>query len=81
MVEENRSPRRPIVVGYYPVITYQPLCLPPTIYFSDEQIQSQLNDFSTLTKVTPIKKTSFSFGTFLLLPFDHYLINLSLLLY
>lgn len=57
MVEETRSPRQPIIVGYYPVITYQPVCLPPTIYLSDKQIQSQFNDFSTLTKVTPIKKS------------------------
>ena len=59
MVEETRpSPSpQPIIVGYYPVISYQPVCsLPPTIYFSKEQIQSQLNDYSTLTKVTPIKK-------------------------
>jgi hypothetical protein len=55
-VEETRS-HQPIIVGYYPVISYQPVCLPPTIYFSKEQIQSQINnDYSTLTKVTPIKK-------------------------
>ncbi len=53
MVPDNRSSHQPIIVGYYPVISYQPVCLPPTIYFSKEQI----NDYSTLTKVTPIKKT------------------------
>ena len=57
MVEETRpSPPQPIIVGYYPVISYQPVCLPPTIYLSKEQMQSQLNDYSTLTKITPIKK-------------------------
>ena len=57
MVPENRSSPQPIIVGYYPVISYQAVCLPPAIYLSKEQIQSQMNDFSTLTKVTPIKKT------------------------
>ncbi|CAF1146796.1 unnamed protein product [Adineta steineri] len=57
MVEENRShPVQPVIIGYYPVISYQPVCLPPTIYLSNQQIQSQINDCSTLTKVTPMKK-------------------------
>jgi hypothetical protein len=59
VVEETRpssSPRQPVIIGYYPVITYQPVCLPPTIYLSQEQIQSQTNDCSTLTKVTPLRK-------------------------
>ncbi len=53
MVADNHSSHQPIIVGYYPVISYQPVYLPPTIYFSKEQI----NDYSTLTKVTPVKKT------------------------
>ncbi|CAF1564561.1 unnamed protein product [Adineta steineri] len=57
MVEENRShPVQPVIIGYYPVISYQPVCLPSTIYLSNQQIQSQINDCSTLTKVTPMKK-------------------------
>ncbi|CAF0733145.1 unnamed protein product [Adineta steineri] len=57
MVEENRShPVQPVIIGYYPVISYQPVCLPSIIYLSNQQIQSQINDCSTLTKVTPMKK-------------------------
>ncbi|UJR11698.1 hypothetical protein I4U23_015879 [Adineta vaga] len=52
----SSSLTQPIIIGYYPVVTYQPVCVPPPMYLSKEQIQSQLNDCSTLTKVTPMKK-------------------------
>ncbi|CAF1217048.1 unnamed protein product [Adineta ricciae] len=63
VVEETHRPpslsspsSQPIIIGYYPVVTYQPVCVPPAIYLSKEQIQSQINDYSTLTKITPLKK-------------------------
>lgn len=44
LVEENRL--EPIVIGYYPVISYQPVPLPPPIFFSKEQIQQQIHSRS-----------------------------------
>ncbi|CAF3624489.1 unnamed protein product [Rotaria socialis] len=42
VVEENRQ-QQAIIVGYYPVISYQPICFPQTIYLSEQQIERQLN--------------------------------------
>ncbi|CAF1016607.1 unnamed protein product [Rotaria sp. Silwood1] len=55
VVEENHQ-NQAIIVGYYPVISYQPICFPPTIYLSTQQIEKQLNNYSTLNKGTSIKK-------------------------
>ncbi|CAF1165879.1 unnamed protein product [Rotaria sordida] len=55
IVEENNQ-NQPIIIGYYPVISYQPICFPPTIYLSNQQIQTELNNSSTLNKLTSIKK-------------------------
>ena len=40
IVEDNRRRNEPVIIGYYPVDTYQPVCFPPSpIYLTKEQIQ------------------------------------------
>ena len=41
MVEENRlRNEQPVIIGYYPVVTYQPICFPPSpVYLIKEHIR------------------------------------------
>ena len=39
VVDDNR--RQAILLGYYPVVTYQPVLLPPAIYLSEQSMPCQ----------------------------------------
>ena len=39
VVDDNR--RQAILLGYYPVVTYQPVLLPPAIYLSEKSMPCQ----------------------------------------